>query len=66
MVIHSINDLCGCIDCKNADKYGRNCKNGLMFPLVLVLHGCTKCPDFKRKTTEQIKEQLQKESEVSE
>lgn len=47
-----------CEDCTFADKYGRNCVHGLMFPILLVLANKEKCPNFKPKTTEQIKEQL--------
>ena len=61
MAIGSINDIVGCYDCKYADQYGRSCKYGLMFPVMLAMTGSNKCPNFKRKTTEQIKEQINDE-----
>lgn len=64
MAIASINDIVGCYDCKHADQYGRDCKYGLMFPVMLAMAGSSKCPNFKRKTTEQIEEQIKHESEV--
>ena len=53
-----INTGLGCIDCTYSDKYGRDCKFGLMFPVALIMSGKEDCPNFKHKNTYQINEQL--------
>lgn len=47
-----------CDDCRYADEYGRSCRHGLLFPVLLLMAGKEKCPNFENKTTEQIEEQL--------
>lgn len=53
-----VNILFGCEDCAHADKFGRDCKHGMMFPILLLMTNTQDCPNFKSKTTEQIKEQI--------
>lgn len=54
----NINWYIGCEDCTFADEYGRDCKHGALFPVLLLMANKRECPNFQRKTTEQIKEQL--------
>jgi hypothetical protein len=58
MAAYNINNRCE--DCTFADVYGRNCKHGLLYPvLVLMKYGDVyNCPNFEKKTAEQIKEQI--------
>lgn len=52
-----VNDIVRCDDCKHADWKGCNCKFGLMFPVMVFMTQST-CPNFDKKTREQIIEQL--------
>ena len=47
-------------DCTFADVFGRNCQHGMLFPvMVLMAYGDVyKCPNFEKKTIEQISEQI--------
>lgn len=58
MAAYNVNGRCE--DCKFADAYGRNCKHGLLYPvLVLMTYGDVyNCPNYEKKTAEQIKEQI--------
>lgn len=47
-----------CENCTFADEYGRACKHGLMFPVLLTIAGIEDCPNRKPKTQEQLKQQL--------
>ena len=58
MATGDINILMGCEECRYADAYGRGCKHGLLFPVLSLMVGYNKCPNFEVKTSEQIKEQL--------
>lgn len=58
MAAGNINILLGCEDCTFADAYGRGCEHGLLFPVLTLMAGHKHCPNFKPKTTYQIKEQL--------
>ena len=53
-----MNGIVGCRRCIYADAYGRGCKHGLMFP-VLVFMTQQPCPNYQQKTLEQLKEQLE-------
>lgn len=57
MAAVNINVLVRCDECRHADAYGRGCKFGLMFP-VLVFISHKDCENFEVKTNEQIEEQL--------
>lgn len=58
-----INEEINCVDCTYANVYGTGCKHGLLFPVMVkmgILEGKLKsCPNFKMKTEQQIKEQLE-------
>lgn len=56
MAALNVNLYIGCEYCTFADAYGRDCKHGAWFP-VLLLMANKKCPNFQKKTTEQIEEQ---------
>lgn len=53
-----MNGIVGCRRCTYADAYGRGCKHGLMFP-VLVFMTQQPCPNFKGKNLEQLQQQLE-------
>lgn len=57
MAARSINIMYRCEECTFADAYGRGCKFGLMFP-VLVFISHKDCENFEVKTNGQIEEQL--------
>ena len=58
MAALNINLYIGCEDCTFADAHGRDCKHGALFPVLLLMAKKRHCPNFQRKTTEQINEQL--------
>lgn len=53
-----MNGIVGCRRCTYADAYGRGCKHGLMFP-VLVFMTQQPCPNYQQKTLEQLNQQLE-------
>lgn len=57
MAVGNINDLVKCVDCTFADRTGKGCKFGLLFPVFVFMSG-KPCPNIRPKTTEQIEEQL--------
>lgn len=48
----NINTYLSCETCEAADKYGNGCKHGLLFPVLLMMVGVTKCPNYKFKNKE--------------
>ena len=58
MAAYDVNGRCE--DCTFADAFGRNCQHGMLFPvMVLMAYGDVyKCPNFEKKTIEQINEQI--------
>ena len=58
MAAYDVNQHCE--DCRYADAFGTSCKHGLLFPLmVLIIYGDVyKCPNYEKKTIEQINEQI--------
>jgi hypothetical protein len=56
----NIQDKYRCYKCKSAaDIYGRSCKHGLLFPVLLFMSNMDKCPNYEfdvRKVEESIKE----------
>lgn len=56
--MQSVNIMYRCEDCALADKYGRDCKLGLMSPILLLIAGKRDCPNFKPKTAQQVEEQI--------
>lgn len=55
---YDINLRLGCEDCRNANVHGQDCRHGLLFPVLAVMAGYEMCPNFEKKTTEQLEEQL--------
>lgn len=43
----NINLYYGCETCEAADEYGRGCKHGLLFPVLLVMANKRRCPNYK-------------------
>ena len=43
----NINLYYGCETCEAADEYGRGCKYGLLFPVLLVMANKINCPNYK-------------------
>ena len=59
MIPHcNINLQIGCEDCRFANEHGQDCKHGLLFPVLALMAGYERCPNFVPKTCEQIEEQL--------
>ena len=59
MVPHcNVNLQMGCEDCRFADSRGLGCTHGLLSPILALMAGRERCPNFKGKTKEQIEEQL--------
>lgn len=58
MTAGSVNLLMGCEDCRFANERGQDCKHGLLFPVLALMAGCGRCPNFEEKTRDQIDEQL--------
>lgn len=48
----------GCEDCRFANGHGQNCKHGLLFPVLALMAGYERCPNFENKTREQLEEQI--------
>lgn len=59
MAAGSVNLLMGCEDCRKADAWGRGCKEGLLFPVMVLMAGYDRCPNFEKKTLEQLQEQYE-------
>ena len=57
MAAYNINGRCE--SCTFADSYGRDCKHGLLFPILSMMsHGnMNDCPNYEKKTLEQLEEQ---------
>ncbi len=49
MAIQTTSDIYDCEDCAHADRYGRSCKVNDFTPILLLMHGRTRCPfhEFK-------------------
>lgn len=52
MAALNINTHYNCETCEAADKYGRECRHGLMFPLLLIVTKANDCPNYKFKYKE--------------
>lgn len=52
MAALNINTRYNCETCEAADKYGRGCKHGLMFPILLAMIKAYNCPNYKFKNKE--------------
>lgn len=48
MGVACVQDIYRCDTCKSAsDEYGRDCKHGLLFPLLLVMANCRQCENYE-------------------
>lgn len=48
MSVACIQDIYRCDTCKSAsDEYGRGCKHGMLFPLLLLMRNCNQCPNYE-------------------
>lgn len=47
MGIACVQDIYRCNTCKSADEYGRNCKHGMLFPLLLVITNSHQCENYE-------------------
>lgn len=57
----NIQDKYQCYQCKSAaDIYGRDCKHGMLFPLLLLISGEENCPNYEL-DTEKVKQQIESE-----
>lgn len=52
MAALNINTRYNCETCEAADKYGRECRHGLLFPLLLIMTKANDCPNYKFKYKE--------------
>lgn len=52
MAALNINTYYNCETCEAADKYGRGCRHGLLFPLLLIMTKANDCPNYKFKYKE--------------
>lgn len=60
MGVRGVQDIFKCDTCKSAsDEYGRNCKHGMLFPLLLLMSEQTKCVNYEF-DPEKVKLQLQR------
>lgn len=46
MSIACIQDIYRCDTCKAADEFGRGCRHGDLFPLLLLMNGRSKCENY--------------------
>lgn len=67
MSVACVQDIYKCDTCKSAsDEHGRNCRHGMLFPLLLLMGNCKKCMNYEF-DAEKVKLQLQgKENERTE
>ena len=48
MGVTCVQDIYRCDTCKSAsDEYGRSCKHGILFPLLLVMRNCRQCENYE-------------------
>nr|DAT61951.1 MAG TPA: hypothetical protein [Caudoviricetes sp.] len=48
MGVACVQDIYGCDTCKSAsDEYGRGCKHGMLFPLLLLMANSKKCENYE-------------------
>ena len=48
MGVACVQDIYRCDTCKSAsDEYGRGCKHGVLFPLLLVMANSRKCENYE-------------------
>ena len=55
----NIQDKYQCYQCKSADDiYGRDCKRGMLFPLLLLISSNENCQNYEL-DTEKVKQQIE-------
>lgn len=59
MAAGNLNLEVGCESCTHSDWCGRGCAHGLLFPVLVFMAGYDECPNFEKKTIEQLKEQYE-------
>ena len=48
MAIVTVQDIYRCDSCKAAsDEFGRGCKHGMLFPLMLIMGNFTECMNYE-------------------
>lgn len=58
MAIVTVQDIYRCDSCKAAsDEFGRGCKHGMLFPLMLIMGNFTECMNYEF-DAEKVKLQL--------
>lgn len=63
MSIACVQDIYRCDTCKSAsDEYGRGCKHGMLFPLLLVMTESSQCENYEF-DPEKVKLQLKRKEE---
>lgn len=64
MAAYDVNGRCE--DCTFADAFGRGCQHGLLFPVMVLMayRDVYKCPNFEKKTIEQINEQIETKERI--
>lgn len=63
MSVACVQDIYKCDTCKSAsDEHGRNCRHGILFPLLLLMGNCKKCMNYEF-DAEKVKLQLQGKEE---
>lgn len=64
MSIVCVQDIYRCDTCKSAtDEYGRGCKHGMLFPLLLLMSEQTKCVNYEF-DPEKVKLHLQRKDKI--
>ena len=60
MEIVTVQDIYRCDSCKAAsDEFGRGCKHGMLFPLMLIMGNFTECMNYEF-DAEKVKLQLKR------
>lgn len=60
MAIVTVQDIYRCDSCKAAsDEFGRGCKHGMLFPLMLIMGNFTECMNYEF-DAEKVKPQLKR------
>jgi hypothetical protein len=60
MAIVTVQDIYRCDSCKAAsDEFGRGCKHGMLFPLILIMGNFKKCMNYEF-DAEKVKLQLKR------
>lgn len=60
MSVACVQDIYKCDSCKSAeDEFGRGCKHGMLFPLLLLMGNCERCMNYEL-DVEKVKLHLQR------